>query len=350
MAKKQAPTQGQHKQVGPGGTGMGATLPGSSYGIGSTYNPYGQGSASHFDPLTGNHVKYNPTAVDTGGGNPPPPGGSPGGYSSRGRGGGGGGGGVNPDWGKMAAIMGFTPQKYKFQNYTPEMYKGTGFYDFDSSMYDRARQGVQEGLAADLASGQAAYGDAMTELQQYQNPFAGRSYSTNPQMSGAMQRMLAANNAGVTGGPTEQARGVQADQAFGNVLALLGGAADQRQGAEMRALGGDERRFNESLQSEGRGMNLGIDMALANARSQYEKDKWQYGEEIAQQNYQARTQAAMYNNQGLNQTNQANVAQGNEYFGGNMQWLLDLVAQGKKPPEMLIAHAAGLQEGGKSRY
>ena len=282
---------------------------------------------------------------------------STGGGGSRGGGGGGGGGGAKPpDFGALGQLFGYRPQQYSWQDakYTDlklDPYKGTGFYNFDPTQYDTMRRGVQEGLQADLAAGRTAYGDARTELQQYQNPFAGRSYTQNPQMSAAMQRMMAAN--GVQPDQADMARGVQADQAFGNVLALLAGNADQRQAQQLRAIGGDERRFGESLNSQGRTMTLGIDMALAKAREQYNKDKWAYGESIAQQNYQTnvqqaiannqgQNQATMYNNQGMNQVGMANTQATNDRLGGNIDLLANLAAQGYKPPEMVVAGAAGL--------
>jgi len=156
-----------------------------------------------------------------------------------------------------------------------------------------------------------------------------------------MQRMMGAN--GVQPDAGETGRGVQADQAFGNVLALLGGNADQRQGAEMRALGGDERRFGESMNSQARSMTLGVDLAMARAREAYDKEKWQYGEDIARQNYEARREAALYNNQGTNQTRQMNTQGVNDAVGGNVQTLLQLLAQGSKIPEMVLAGGMGMK-------
>jgi hypothetical protein len=268
-----------------------------------------------------------------------------GGGSGGGGGGGGGGGAAGPapiDWASLERVMGYRPTDYTYADYTPEQYTGTGFYDFDPSVYNQARQGLDEGLAADLAAGRAAYGDARTELQQYQNPFANVDFATNQVgFSDAMQRMLDANQVAPDFMAADQAQGVQADQAFGNLLSMLGATADQRQGAELRALGGDERRLQESLRSQGRTMGLGIDMALAQARSQYEREKWQYGEQIAQRNYEARVQAAIANNQGRNEIAQANVTQANQARQNNLNAILELIAAGRTPPESLIAAARG---------
>ncbi len=303
------------------------------------------GSTPFQDSVSGKWF-FGPDGLNVSGNGSAGAGGGGGGRYGRGGGGGGGGGAKPINWGAMGQAMGYTPQPFEWQSYSPEQYEGTGFYDFNGGQYDRMRRGIQEGLAADLAAGNTAYGEARGELQRYQNPFAGRQYSQNPGMSQAMQRMMAANN--VQADPTETARGAQADRAFGNVLALLAGNADQRQAGELRALGGDQRRFGESLNSEGRGMNLAVDMAMSRAREQYQKDKWLYGEQIAQQNWQANTQAAMYNNQGANTTGQANVQAKNDVTGGNMQMILDLIASGEVPPEMVTARAAGFPAGGEA--
>ena len=333
------------------------TTPLSEMGQGSIFKPWANSVVGTDGPLIWNPETRGYTYGDsqqfpiiT------PPGGYPPG------GGGGGGGGAKPiDWGAMSSAMaGYRPDSYQWQDsqwknvVTPQR-QANNFYNFDQSQYDKMRQGIQTGLAADLASGRSAYGDARGELQQYQNPFAGRSYTQNPQMSEAMQRMMAAN--GVQPDQADAAQGVQADRAFGNVLALLGGNADMRQAQQLRALGGDERRFGESLASEGRTMTLGVDMALAKAREQYDRDKWQYGEDIANQNWQANVQAAMYNNQGQNDTSrynnqgvnstaQNNTQARNDYYGNNVQQILQLLASGQKPPsEMQMAGMIGVPSG-----
>jgi hypothetical protein len=262
----------------------------------------------------------------------PTGGGGGGGYG----GGGGGGGAPQIDMGQVMALLGRKPGQYNWNDFEQADYVGSPYRDFNSGQYDMMRSGITEGLAADQAAGATAYGDARFELEQYQNPFAGRDYATNPEMSGAMQRMMSANN--VTPDYADQSRGVQADSAFGNVLALLGANAGNRQASELRALGGDERRFGESLASEGRTMGLGVDMAEAAALEQYEKDKWMYGEEIARMNYQTARETGMYNAQGQQGVAQGNVQLNNEYNQNNTNTLIDLLASGQKiTPEMMAA-------------
>lgn len=335
--------------------------PASSNPYGSIFKPFiptgGQDTGyTTRDPATGNSVFVNRDRSFQGeplGGLPYDP--SGGNSNGGGVGGGGGVGAAN-----MASIMKLlgrkpqqyaAPQAYKWEDLNLGEYDAPAFRQFDGSQYDMMRGGITEGLAADAAAGGAAYGDARTELSQYQNPFTDRQYSQNTGMPEAMQRMLAAND--VSFDPAETAQGVQADQAFGNVLALLGGTADQSQASSMRALGGDERRFNESLASQGRTMNLGVDMAKAKALEAYEQEKWQYGESVARANYETRMQQAMTNNTGRNQTGQANTQQANETNQANTQLgndyqqssgnaLIDLLASGQKiDPAALAAYLGG---------
>ena len=83
-------------------------------------------------------------------------------------------------------------------------------------------------------------------------------------------------------------------------------------------------------------MQLGINMAKAKAMEAYEREKWQYGEQVAQQNYQARLREAEMNNAGRNQVGQANTQQTNQFNQANVQALLNLISQGVKvDPAML---------------
>ena len=242
---------------------------------------------------------------------------------NRGPGGPGGPGGGVPKI-DMAAILkllgGNKPTPYgppkAYEDLVVPDYAGTGFREYDGSMYDTMRSGITEGLAADARAGATAYGDARTELSQYQDPFTDRGYAQNQAMPAAMQRMLAANNVQLD--PAEAAQGGQADAAFGNVLALLGGNARQAQASSMRALGGDERRFGESLASEGRSMQL------------------------AATNSAGRNTAGQSNTQATNEVNLANTQMGNESRDNNVNALIQLLASGQKiDPAALAAFMGG---------
>ena len=292
----------------PTATGMGNTPQRSA----ETGNWYLGGATQPLPTFNNQPPPYRPTG---------------GGGKSGGGGGGGGGGAPKIDTGAiMALINGHQPERYQWEDLDLPDYQARDFYNFDTTQYDKARTGITQGLAADQATGNQAYADATTELQQYQNPFANRAYAQNQPVDAAMQRMLQAN-----GGQQDQAttnQGVQADQAFGNVLALMGGAAANNQASSLRALGGDQRRFTESLQNQGRNMNLGVDMRQAAAQEQYNKDKWQYGEEVARLNYQTNMQEVSANNTGRNQTNQQNTQMANDWWSTNGKTLIDLIAGG----------------------
>lgn len=275
------------------------------------------------------------------------------------RGLGGGGGGVPKiDMAAILRLLGGNkptpygpPKAYEYEDLVVPDYVGTGFREYDGSMYDTMRSGIAEGLAADARAGATAYGDARTELSQYQDPFTDRGYTQNQAMPAAMQRMLAANNVQLD--PAEAARGGQADAAFGNVLALLGGNARQAQASNMRALAGDERRFGESLASEGRSMQFGVNMTESKAREQYSREKWQYGEDIARSNYEKNTQlaatnsagrnaAGQSNTQATNEVNLANTRMGNESRDSNTNALINLLASGQSiDPAALAAFMGG---------
>jgi hypothetical protein len=243
------------------------------------------------------------------------------------------------------------PQQYEYEDLATPDYVGSPFRAWDGSMYDKMRSGITEGLAADRHAGATAYGDARTELSQYRDPFSNRGYTQNQAMPAAMQRMMAANN--VQFDPADTARGGQADAAFGNVLALLGGTAQQAQASNMRALAGDERRFGESLNSEGRSMQHGVNMTESKARQTYEQEKWQYGEDIARSNYEknaqlaatnsaGRNSAGLSNTQATNEVNQENTRIGNDHRTNSANVLIDLIASGQNiDPATLAAYMGG---------
>ena len=153
-----------------------------------------------------------------------------------------------------------------------------------------------------------------------------------------MQRMMQANGVATDINQADTNRGVQADQAFGNLWSSSPASARQNQDARLRAVGGDERRLNERLDAEQRGGTLAVGMAQAKARELYEQEKWQFGEQVAQQNYANRMANAQYNNQGQNQTAQSNTQMTNDLYGGNVKAIIDLMAAGMASTER---HADG---------
>ena len=164
--------------------------------------------------------------------------------------------------------------------------------------------------------------------------------TTDPGMSAAMQRMYAANDIPTSINERTLNEGVQADDAFGNLYAILGANEQQMRNSREIALTGDERRINESLAAAARGMETGVDLAMANALEQYEKDKFQYGVEVADRNWQKNIQQATHNQTGRQETMGANVAARNDANKSIIDTLLGLIAQGVQISE---ADLAGLK-------
>jgi hypothetical protein len=246
-----------------------------------------------------------------------------------GRGGGmGGGGRAAPDFGGVLDLMNRKPHQFQWQDLQHEDYVPPEFYDFNSAIYDRARSGLGEAITADRASGMASYGQGLEELMQYRDPFTGGPQTTNPGRTAAMERMMAAQGTPTSQNHDEFDRGVQADTAFGNLLHVLSAASNQSQGSRVRALQGDQRGFNERLDAEHRGGNLQVDMIEADARRQYEKERWTFGEDVARQNYMARTSNRQYNHAGQQQTAASNTQTNNAFNDANIRAIIDMIASG----------------------
>lgn len=241
------------------------------------------------------------------------------GGGGRGFGGGGGGGGGSPfTQGAFDALIGMLggtrPENMEFQRFQMDPYKAPKFYAFNRQPFQQARKGLRTAFRDDRRQGNQAFRDAQGELAQYNNPFEGGIATTDPGTSAAMQRMMAAQGgAGEEAAAQTAAEGVQADAAMGNTAALLAGVDAQNSAAQARALQGDRRRFNEGLSAERRGLSSGIDVALANALSDYQKDRFGYRASTSRQRYDDRMNQAMMNWMQRNQTNQANTQASNAW-------------------------------------
>ena len=270
--------------------------------------------------------------------------------SGGGGGGGGAGGGMMPiDWGALGKVWGNKPKQFAWQDFEHTDYVPSKFRDFDDAKYEQLRQGLRAAILGDRTAGNAQYAQMGEEIAAYQNPWSDPTpQTTNPAMSESMRRMMQANGTPTDINMADTNRGIQADQAFGNLLSVLGMAADQEQQSRMRSNAGYQRNLNERLDAEQRGGELMVGMSEAKARELYEQEKWQFGEQIAQMNYQARREAAQYNNQGQNQTAQGNAQMVNDFYANREGALTDLIASGQVPPEVAIAQAFNLDPGLKA--
>lgn len=322
MAKQNWPSNPQH---GPGGTGLGTPI----------LNPDGKytqskPSAGNVAFPTGSGYVSVPRMPAMPGSAPPGPTTTTGGGGSS-RGGGGGYGGMSSA-AKSAGILGllnnFRPQKYTFNPYEFQEFDAPEFYDFDDSKYTDLQSRIAAGAEADIASGNAAIDEALAQINNTPIGFQGGQWATNPEMSQAMQRMYGAQGMPTSLTDATMAEGIQADAAFGNVMALLGENARQKRASDLMALEGDRRRMTENIQALSSGMDASVALSMANALEQYKKDKMMYGYEVARMNWEARQNVGMYNNQGRNQVGQANTQMVNETNQNAMNILADLIASG----------------------
>lgn len=261
---------------------------------------------------------------------------------------GGGGRAATPpvDYSKwLGMVNGYKPQQYtydpyQYEDFAYEDYKGTGFYDWDPSAYDTARQGVRTGVQ----QARDAAGNALDRSQAaYDN--MGNPYRTanvvrqGPLDSRIQQSMADYGDDGAGGELTSQNAGL--NRGMGQMLQLLAGSSDDYRQNMSASVNGDRAAMIDRMGMAEATMTLGINVAMQKAKSQYEKDKWQYGEQIAQQNYQknlaiaqansqGRNSANLTNNQGMNNAAQANTLAANTFNESTMNSILDILASGGK--------------------
>lgn len=253
-------------------------------------------------------------------------------YNPGGGGGGRGGGGGGAPAVDTAAIMGalnaYRPQMKTWNDVSIPEYKPPEFYGFDQSVYDQMRNRIAQAITGARTMGTNAIGEARTQIGNIPLAFQTAPTTTDPGMSAAMQRMYAANNVPTSINAQTMNEGVQADQAFGNLYAILGENARQKRASDLYALTGDQRRLNEQLDQQSLMMNAGVDLALAQAKRQHEIDKWMFGEDVARANYDTAVQNIMYNAQGRQEVANANVDTANATNANAMQALVDLLSAG----------------------
>lgn len=230
--------------------------------------------------------------------------------------------------GIIAAMNKYRPQMFKPDLLKLQQYKPPAFYGFDDSTYEMMKQQIAKSIAQARTTGMNAYGEARQQLNNIPVAFQGGATTTDPGMSAAMQRMFAANDTPLSINEQTLNEGVQADAAFGNVMALLGEAARQRRTSDVTALGGDERRLNETLDQQQTMLQFQADFARAEALRQYEIEKWQFGEQVARANWEVRNAQISANTQIKNDAKMTNINAANEANQAANQTIIDLLAQG----------------------
>jgi hypothetical protein len=205
----------------------------------------------------------------------------------------------------------WTPSDYGAYNYTPlnlPQYNAPKFYDFDPGQYDQAREGINTGISDALMQGNTAFDRSAQMYQNYQDPFAGgprtQNYSADPRLMASME---AWGGAGQGAMAETQGEGLQADRAMGGVYDLLSRVGAQYNQAQMAGVEGDRMQMQQGLASQKNMLTLGVNMALARAKAQYQKDLFQYGKDEADKRYDMAVMQAMTNNQGVNNAAQVNA-------------------------------------------
>jgi hypothetical protein len=218
-------------------------------------------------------------------------------------------------------------------------YAGPQISAFDTSMYDNLRNQLGQAVGNDRAQSDQAYAAL--------NGFMDRNYASNPyttqqtanfgqapgQSQDAIQRMLASQgvNPNMTQGARSDAGG--ADQAFGNLLGILG---------QNQALDATNRRYSNQQDQANTGRmydmaqlqgNTGIGLQQGQA-----KDAWQQrydarAADIYNQQYQGQLTENQANWQRQNQLADTNYTTNNQYtnsmLSSVMGNLLPLIIQGK---------------------
>jgi hypothetical protein len=260
------------------------------------------------------------------GGNPNGPGG--GGYGS---GGGGGGGpapaGIDQTTYDRYFAGGYTPQQYEYQDVNTPDYVGQPFRPWDPTQYDTLREGVTTGVGqARDAAGNAldnsakAYGAA-------ENPFTNRNFAKSGGIDPRLQQSM--NAYGGQGAADEQQfMANQGDLGMGATYDMLSKSTDAYNQNMVNSVEGDRAQMIERMSMAETSMLLGVDVAMQKAKAQYDKDKFEYGEEIARQNWEKNRDEALANSQGQNQANQANTMSNNTYNQQQNDNWLQLMMQG----------------------
>jgi len=224
---------------------------------------------------------------------------------------------VNMD--SVRRLLSQQPTQYTAMR-VPE-YSAPEFYEFDGAAYDQARKALATGLDTDRVAGQAAYADARTELGALaSNPYA-RQGARQPATADPSTSALLARY----GGEVDTSGAAAGNAAFEQLRSILGAAHAQRQAAETRAVGGDERRYLESLAGEGRMISHGIEVAEARAREQHRINEFQYGKQVADQIYQQQMAQAQADHAAAS----ANVDLANQQQSAATQTLLNLISGGQ---------------------
>jgi len=244
-----------------------------------------------------------------------------GGGGSRGGGGGGGGGGgaVAPpqmtqaqlDW-YASLLKGGVPGQQTATNLDLPDWQDVNLTPFDNSMYSGLRDSLGQAYASDSAAATGAYDAYQNYLQSnYKNPYDNATYATGQTTPGTtqagMQRLLSSQGQSPQMGNETYQQGQSADQAFGNLLSILGTNENQMQGNRLSAIQADRGTTQRALDMARLQGNTGIGLQEGAAKQAWQQRADDRSLLNAQQRAQLAQQEALANWQRQNEVGDANV-------------------------------------------
>lgn len=261
-----------------------------------------------------------------------------GGSGSRG-GGGGGGGMVAPptlnqgqlDW-YASMLKGATPGQLNFSALDLPDWNDVNITPFDTGLYDTMRGALGEAVTSDRSAASGAYDQLSNYLQSnYSNPYSSATYATSQNVPGAtqtaMQRMLAAQGQAPSMSNETYRQGQSADQAFGNVLSLLGSNEDVAQRNRLSAVMADRGTTNRALDMAALQGNTAIGLQQGQAKQAWQQRADDRALLNAQQRAQLAQQEALANWTRQNEVGDTNVGNRNTYNQSILSALTNLLPQ-----------------------
>jgi len=266
------------------------------------------------------------------------------GTTSRGGGGGGGGGAVAPpqlnqaqlDW-YASLLRGGAPGQQTATNLDLPDWQDVNLTPFDNSLYSGLRDSLGQAYASDSAAATGAYDAYQNYLQSnYKNPYDNATYASGQNVPGTtqagMQRLLASQGQNPQMGSETYQQGQSADQAFGNLLSVLGANENQLQGNRLSAIQADRGTTQRALDMARLQGNTGIGLQEGQAKQAYQQRADDRSLLNAQQRAQLAQQEALANWQRQNEVGDANVNAKSSYnqqvLSALASLLPSLIAQG----------------------
>lgn len=253
-------------------------------------------------------------------------------------GGGGGGGGavaaptISQDqlnW-YASLLKGAGPQQATATSLDLPDWQDVNITPFDNSMWSGLRGALGEAYANDSAAGKGAYDAYENYLNtNYRNPYDQASYATSQNVPGStaagMQRLLSSQGMNPQANSETYRQGQNADQAFGNLLALAGANEDRLQANRLSALQADRGTTQRALDMARLQGMTGIGLQEGQAKQAWQQRADDRAMVNAQQRYQGSSQEALANWQRANEVGDLNVGNTNSYRNTILSQLAQLL-------------------------